>query len=105
MKYAILDDAGSVVNIAESAYQVETNWREIPSNTPVAIGDTMGADSTYYSPEGALRMPPEMRAYLEKINLERDLAQKKAETDLQRHEALLQKYETGARPPDEEERL
>ena len=48
MKYAILDDAGSVVNIAESAYQVETNWREIPSNTPVAIGDTMGADSTYY---------------------------------------------------------
>ena len=73
MKYAILDDAGSVVNIAESAYQVETNWREIPSNTPV--------DSTYYSPEGALRMPPEMRAYLEKINLERDLAQKKAEIE------------------------
>lgn len=81
MKYAILDDAGSVVNIAESAYQVETNWREIPSNTPVAIGDTMGADSTYYSPEGALRMPPEMRAYLEKINLEHDLAQKKAEIE------------------------
>lgn len=69
MKYAILDDAGNVVNIAESAYQVETNWREIPSNTPVAIGDTMGADSTYYSPEGALRMPPEMRVYLEKSTL------------------------------------
>ncbi len=47
----------------------------------MAIGDTMGADSAYYSPEGALRMPPEMRAYLEKINLERDLAQKKAEIE------------------------
>ena len=79
MKYAILDDANTVINIAESAYQVETNWREIPSNAPVAIGDTMGMDNTYVSPEGELRMTPEMRAYLEKINLEHDLAQKDEE--------------------------
>lgn len=80
-KYAILDDANRVVNIAESAYQVETNWREIPSNTPVAIGDTMAMDNTYLSPEGELRMTPEMRSYLEKINLEQNLEQKDKEIE------------------------
>ena len=62
MKYAILNNENdrSVVNIAESAYQVETLWREIPSNMPVAIGDTMGADGAYYAPDGSMRLSPEL---------------------------------------------
>lgn len=79
MKYAILDGTNKVVNIAESAYQVETNWREIPSNTPVQIGDTMGMNNAYYDPEGNLRLSPEVKTYSEKLQLEKDITLKNAQ--------------------------
>ena len=79
MKYAILDDTNKVVNIAESAYQVETNWQEIPSNTPVSIGDTMGTNNAYYDPEGNLRLSPEVKTYSELLDLEKDITLKNAQ--------------------------
>lgn len=79
MKYAILDGTNKVVNIAESAYQVETSWREIPSNTPVQIGDTMDMNNAYYDPEGNLRLSPEVKTYSEKLQLEKDITLKNAQ--------------------------
>ncbi len=61
MKYAVIEN-GVVTNIAESAYQLETNWEEIPSQMPVMIGDHF-ADGVYRSPEGEMRMSAELSAY------------------------------------------
>ena len=79
MKYAILDDNNNVVNIAESAYQIETNWIEIPSNTPVCIGDKLGKNNAYYDSEGNLRLSPEVQSYSEKLQLEKDITLKNAQ--------------------------
>lgn len=79
MKYAILDNENNVVNIAESSYQVDKSWIEIPSNTPVQIGDKLGDNRAYYDSEGNLRLSPEVQSYSEKLDLERDITLKAAQ--------------------------
>lgn len=61
MKYAVIEK-GVVTNIAESAYQLETNWEEIPPQMPVKIGDHFEG-GVYRSPEGEMRMSAEFSAY------------------------------------------
>ena len=60
MKYAEIEK-GVVVNIAESAYQLKTNWEEIPSQMPVKLGDRF-ADGAYYATDGQMRMTAEAAA-------------------------------------------
>lgn len=62
MKYAVIEN-GVVTNIAESAYQLETNWEEIPPQMPVRIGDHFD-NGVYRSPEGEMRMSAELSAAL-----------------------------------------
>lgn len=59
MNYAIIED-GIVVNIAVSNRQLKANWVAIPIGSPVAIGDTY-KNGCFYSPEGELRLSPEMQ--------------------------------------------
>ena len=60
MIYAILNETmDTVTNIAESYMALNTNWVQVPSGSPVSIGDTYDG-RMFYSLEGELRITPEV---------------------------------------------
>lgn len=62
MIYAILNEIHDTVeNVAESYMALDTNWIQVPTNAPVSIGDTYDG-RMFYSPEGELRVAPEVEA-------------------------------------------
>lgn len=73
MIYAILNETLTTVeNIVESHRAFEENWIQVPTNAPVSIGDTYNY-SMFYSPDGELRVSPEIKVAQDRIKeLEQD---------------------------------
>ena len=69
MKYAEIEK-GVVVNIAESAYQLKTNWEEIPSQMRVCIGDQF-QNGVFYAPGGQMRVSAETEELQKELSASR----------------------------------
>lgn len=58
MTYAVINN-GIVENLVHALDRLQSNWEPVPINTPVAIGDSFDRIA-YYSPEGKIRMAPDI---------------------------------------------
>lgn len=80
MIYAVLNETMDMVtNVAESYMALDTNWIQVLAGSPVSIGDRYDG-KMFYSPEGNLRVAPEVEVAQTRIKeLEEDNVLKTAQ--------------------------